>query len=164
MATPLDFTQQMNGAPGRVLTMLADPDYIVEKAERTGALEVDVDVAEYPDGRVTITCTRVLPAEVPAYASSFVGDRLTITEVQTWSAPDSSGGARATVTVDFHAPLSYTGTITLTGGPNASTLLNHGEFKASVPFVGGKVERVAEEMTRKYLGKESEVAEEWLAR
>lgn len=164
MATPLDFTQQMNGAPAQVLTMLADPDYVIEKAERTGALEVDVDVAEYPDGRVTITCTRILPAEVPAYASSFVGDRLTVTEVQAWSAPDADGSAHAVVTVDFHAPLSYTGTITLTGGSDSSTLANRGEFKASVPFVGGKVERVAEEMTRKYLGKESEVAAEWLSR
>lgn len=164
MATRLEYDQQMPADPQRLLTLLADPDYVIAKAERTGATEVDVEVAEHPDGRVVITSTRSMPAEVPAYATAFVGESLTVTEVQEWSAPDASGSATATVNVDFHAPLAYTGTITLTGSASGSTLANRGEFKANVPFVGGKVERVAEEMTRKYLAKEAAVAAEWLSR
>ncbi len=162
MATKLDYDQRLSASPAQVREVLLDPDYVRAKAERTGAFDITVDVTMQSDGRATITCTRSMPAEVPSYATAFVGEHLTITEVQEWSAPDASGAATAVVTVDFHAPLAYRGTITLTGDGSTSTLANRGEFKANVPFVGGKVERVASEMTEKYLAKETQVASEWL--
>lgn len=163
MATTLQYDQVLTAAPLRVRAVLLDPAYVRAKAERTGAFDIEVDVTHQPDGRATVTCTRSMPAEVPSYATAFVGENLTITEVQEWSAPDASGAATAAVTVDFHAPLAYRGTIDLTGDESTTTLANRGEFKASVPFVGGKVERVASEMTEKYLTKETEVAMEWLS-
>ena len=63
----------------------------------------------------------------------------------------------------FDSPLAYRGSISLTPTDDGVTLHNEGDFKASVPFVGGKVERVAAEMTQKYLAKEVTVGEEWLA-
>ena len=71
--------------------------------------------------------------------------------------------ATAQVDVSFNAPLAYRGQIALAPGGSGCVATNTGDFKANVPFVGGKVERVAEEMTRKYLAKESDVAREWLA-
>jgi hypothetical protein len=164
MATRLEYDQSLPAEPARVRAVLQDPEYVRAKAERTGAFDISVDVREHPDGGVTITCTRSMPAEVPSYATAFVGEHLTVTEVQEWSAPGPNGESSAKVTVDFHAPLAYTGTIDLTAAGSSSTLANRGEFKASVPFVGGKVEKVAAEMTQKYLGKETQVATEWLAR
>lgn len=163
MATRLEFQQQFPASAPTVLTMLRDPAYVLAKAERTGAFDIKVDVAEQADGSVVVTSTRSMPAEVPSYATAFVGEHLTITEVQTWSAPAADGAAHAEVTVDFHAPLTYRGTIDLSPGGSACTLDNRGEFKASVPFVGGKVEKVAAEMTQKYLAKETEVGTAWLA-
>lgn len=164
MATALSYDQAMPADPARVRALLVDPDYVRAKAERTGAFDITVEVLDQPDGRTTVTSTRSMPAEVPSYATAFVGEHLTITEVQDWSPAGPDGSATAQVTVDFHAPLAYAGTITLTGDAQGSALANRGEFRANVPFVGGKVERVAEEMTRKYLAKESDVAAEWLAR
>lgn len=162
MATTLEYDQQLPAGASRVLALLQDPEFVRAKAERTGAFDISVDVTRHPDGRVTITSTRSMPAEVPSYATAFVGEHLTVTETQEWSAPDASGDCTAQVTVDFHAPLSYVGTIDLTGSDDSTTLRNRGEFKASVPFVGGKVERVAAEMTQKYLAKETAVATERL--
>jgi hypothetical protein len=162
MATSLSYDQAVPGDPVRVLALLVDPDYVRAKAERTGAFDIEVEVVGHPDGRTTVTSTRSMPAEVPSYATAFVGEHLTVTEVQEWSPLGPDGTATAQVSVDFHAPLAYAGTITLGGDAGGSTLANRGEFRASVPFVGGKVERVAEEMTRKYLAKESDVASEWL--
>jgi len=163
MATSLDCTQQFPGSPAEVLAMIRDPAYVAAKAERTGAFDIEVAVEERPDGGVTISCTRSMPAEVPSYATAFVGEHLTITEVQQWSALSADGTASAEVSVDFHAPLDYVGTITLSASAGGTALVNRGRFKASVPFVGGKVERVAAEMTEKYLAKEAEVGTAWLA-
>lgn len=164
MATRLEYDQSLPADPARIMAILQDPEYVRAKAERTGAFDISVAVDERPDGSVTITCTRSMPAEVPSYATAFVGEHLTVTEIQEWSAPGPSGESSARVSVDFHAPLAYTGTIDLTGSGSTSTLANRGEFKASVPFVGGKVEKVAAEMTQKYLAKETVVATEWLTR
>jgi hypothetical protein len=48
--------------------------------------------------------------------------------------------------------------------PDGTRVSNSGSFKASVPFVGGKVERVAADQTERYLAKEVTVGSEWLAR
>jgi hypothetical protein len=37
-----------------------------------------------------------------------------------------------------------------------------GELKASIPFMGGKVENLAKEQTERYLRKEQEFALTWL--
>lgn len=162
MATTLEYDQQLPADAPRVLALLQDPEFVRAKAERTGAFDISVDVTSHPDGRVSITSTRSMPAEVPSYAAAFVGEHLTVTETQVWAAPEPSGNCTAQVTVDFHAPLSYVGTIDLTGSDGTTTLRNRGTFSASVPFVGGKVERVAAEMTQKYLAKETAVATERL--
>lgn len=162
MGTRLTYDQVIPGDPVRARALLLDPEFMRAKAERTKAFDITVSVVEHEDGSATATNSRSMPAEVPSYATAFVGDHLTITEVQEWSAPAPDGSCRARVTVDFHAPLTYTGEIVLTGQGSSTTLANSGEFKASVPFVGGKVERVAADMTEKYLAKEAEVAAEWL--
>ena len=164
VATALRYEQHFSADPATVMAMLRHPDYVREKGERTGSTEVTVDVAEAPDGGVVITSTRTMPAEVPSYAAPFVGDSITITETQTWTAPAQDGSARAAVTVEFDSPLAYRGTISLSPVADGVAMSNEGEFKASVPFVGGKVERVAAEMTEKYLAKEATVGAEWLSR
>ena len=164
MATSFTFDQEFTADPATVMTMLRDPGYVTSKAERTGGHDVTVEVTETPDGGVTISSTRTMPADVPSYAKSFVGDSLTITEVQVWGPLAADGSAAAAVTVDFHAPISYKGSITMSAAGDGTRLTNAGEFKASVPFVGGKVERVAADQTQRYLNKELQVGAEWLAR
>jgi hypothetical protein len=164
VATKLEYEQEFPADPATVLAMLRDPAYVQEKGERTGSHDITVDVTETEGGGVVIACTRSMPAEVPSYAAPFVGDSITITETQTWSALGADGSASATVVVEFNSPLAYSGTITLTAGGSGSTVLNEGAFKASVPFVGGKIERVAAEMTEKYLMKETAVGSDWLTR
>ncbi len=164
MATRLDFTQEFPGDPAAVLAMLRDPDYVREKGERTGSHDIAVEVTDTADGGCVITSTRTMPANVPSFAAPFVGDTITLTEVQTWGAPAADGSASAAVTVEFNSPIAYRGTIVLSVGPSGATARNEGEFKAGVPFIGGKVERVAAEQTERYLAKEVVVSAEWLAR
>jgi len=164
VATKFEQEQQFDSPPAAVMAMLRDPDYIRLKCDRTGSLKTEVDVAETPDGRVVLTCTRVLPANVPSAAKKFVGDTITVTETQTWTPPAADGSASATGTVEFSAPLSFTATVTLAGSGAGTLVRTTGSFKAGIPFIGGTIEGVAVDMTTKYLNVEQTVGNEWLAR
>ena len=161
MAKEFTYRQTFGSDPVTVFAMLRNPDYVQAKCAATGSLETTVDVHEASDGSVTITSTRVLPAEVPAAARKFVGETISATETQTWSAPATDGSRSADVTVDFSGPLAFSGSLALRPSANGSEVLTEGSFKASVPFVGGTIESVAAEQTARYLGAEERVAAEW---
>ena len=160
MSTKFTYEQAFSSDPASVLALMCNADFVRAKAEATAGTDIQVDITDSASG-ARVSSTRSLPADVPSYAAPFVGDSLTITEVHEWR-PDSDP-AVADVTVDFHAPLSYRGTLTLTPTGDGTVAEHRGEFKASVPFVGGKVEKVAAEQTERYLAKETEVAAAWLA-
>lgn len=164
MATSFEHTQTFASDPATVMAMLRDPDYIRLKCDRTGSLSTTVDVVDGPDGGVVLTSTRVLPAKVPSAAKAFVGETLTVTEVQTWGPLAEDGSATATGSVDFGAPMAFSATITLTASGTSTVVHTAGSFKASVPFVGGQIERGAAEQTAKYLTVEEQVGNAWLSR
>lgn len=161
MAKEFTYRQSFGANPVQVFSILTNEEYVEAKCAATGSLETTVEVHEGADGSVTITSTRVLPAEVPAAARKFVGETITATETQIWSPPASDGSRTAEVTVDFSGPLSFTGRLALRPFSDGSEVLTEGSFKASVPFVGGTIESVAAEQTARYLGAEERVAAEW---
>lgn len=163
VATKFEHEQQFNGEPVAVMAMLRDPDYIRTKCDRTGSLKTDIEVAAAADGGVTLTITRVLPADVPAVAKKFVGDTITVTETQVWTGPANDGSATATGTVDFSAPLSLTVLMSLALTGSGTLVRTSGSIKASVPFVGGTIESSASDLMTKYLNVEQSVGNEWLA-
>ena len=161
MAKEFTYRQSFGSDPGTVFAMLRDPEYVQAKCAATGSLQTTVDVAEGSDGSVTITSTRVLPADVPAAARKFVGETISATETQVWSPPATDGSRTAQVSVDFSGPLSFTGKLALRPSSDGSEVITEGSFKASVPFVGGTIESVAAEQTARYLGAEERVAAQW---
>ena len=87
-----------------------------------------------------------------------------MTETQIWTPPAPDGSRTATITVDFSAPMTFSGTLHLSPGDQATTTITtRGKFTASVPFIGGKIEKVAAEQTQRYLVAEERVGNEWLA-
>jgi len=150
-------TQEYASASDVVLAMLTNENYARIRAERTGALEVTVDRVESPNG-ITLNIERVLPAKVPGFAKSLVGEVIRIDEEQVWSA------ASATFRATFSAPMSVTGTITVEAvGPSTTLVRTDAEVRASVPLVGGKLEGLAREQFERYLSAEIEIAKDWLA-
>ena len=162
MAKEFTYKQSFGSDPVAVFTMLRDPEYVQAKCAATGSLETTADVSEAADGAVTITSSRVLPAEVPDIARKFVGETISATETQVWSAPGTDGSRTADVTVDFSGPLSFSGRLALRPFGDGSEVVTEGSFKASVPFVGGTIESVAADQTARYLGAEERVAAEWM--
>ncbi len=161
MGTQLQFVQVYPADPAQVLNMVSNSDYITARAKATGALTVTHTRNDGADGSIDLVIVRALPAEMPSYAKSIVGDTLTITEHQVWGvATERSCDGR--FEVQFSAPLTFKGTVQMTFDGSHTTVVTAGEIKAAVPFVGGKVERLALEQTERYLRKEEDFGKEWL--
>ena len=161
MSTQFAFTQSFPSDPEQTFRMFTDTAYIEAKCAATGSMRTTAEVVEDPTGSVTITSTRVLPAEVPAVAKSFVGETIDVTEVQTWTAPDADGARTATVRVSFSGPLSFQGTMALHAHAGGTAVRTEGSFKAKVPFVGGQIEEVAAAQTERYLRAEEAIGSTW---
>jgi hypothetical protein len=161
MAKEFTYRQSFDGGPLTVFAMLRDPEYVQAKCDATGSLETTAEVSDASDGTVTIVSTRVLPAQVPDVARKFVGDTISATETQVWSAAAPDGSRTATVEVEFSGPLGFTGTLSLRPAGQGTEVVTEGKFKASVPFVGGTIESEAAKQTERYLGAEERVAKEW---
>jgi hypothetical protein len=142
--------------------MVCDPDYITQRATATGALTVSHTRTDREDGTVDLVIVRTLPADMPSFARSIVGETLTITEHQIWG-PAQERSCDGQFDVQFSAPLTFKGTVQMNYDGSSTTVVTAGEIKAAVPFVGGKVERLALEQTERYLRKEEEFARLWLA-
>lgn len=161
MATKIDFTQQFAADPASVRAMLTDDAYARLRAERTGAISVDVSIEDQSDGGVTVTIARALPADVPSFAKSFVGETLKVDETYAWPA-SSDGTGSASFSAAFSAPITFRGHVTIEADGDGTVVRTHGEIKASVPLVGGKVEGFAKESMERYLRAEQKVGTEWL--
>jgi len=162
VGTKFEQAQAYTADPLTVMEMLRDPAFVELKCQRTGSRETTVEITDGSDGTVTISTVRVLPANLPAVAKPFVGETLTVTEVQVWSAPGQDGTRTAEVTVGFSAPITFKADMTLASDGEASVVTTRGEFTANVPFVGGKIENVAVGETARYLNVEEKVGHEWL--
>ncbi|MDO8732791.1 MAG: DUF2505 domain-containing protein [Actinomycetota bacterium] len=163
MGTQLQCNQVYSASPGDVLSMVCNADYITERAKATGALTVTHTRTDSSEGSIDLVIVRTLPADMPSYARSIVGETLTITEHQNWRPADASS-CNGSFEVQFSAPLTFRGTVLMTFDGKRTTVLTTGELKAAIPFVGGKVERLALEQTERYLNKEQEFANGWLLR
>jgi hypothetical protein len=162
MATTLDFSQTYDAQPSAVRAMITDADFITQRAMRTGSTTVDSEVIDEAGGGTTVIVTRTMPANVPSYAKSFVGETLTVTERQEWTVPEADGTGTAVATAELSAPIAFTGSMSITSDGSVTTVRTFGEYKASIPFVGGKVEEMAMEQTLRYLAKEQEIGRDWL--
>lgn len=162
MGTDFTVMQTYTASPERVHAMLTDEKFVTFRAENTGALSSTSSVTAGADGACTVLSARVLPANVPSFAVKMIGETLTVTETQNWPALSASGTASVPVKVEFSAPISFSGTMSLAPAGDGTQITVTGTFKASIPFIGGKVEQLAKETTEKYLAKENKLGEQWL--
>ena len=161
MATHLSAHLALPADPAGAFALLTDPAYVEEVAVATGGHDVAVSVTPGDDGGATVVSARTLPANLPSYAKAFVGETISLTETRVYSAPAADGSRDGTFDVDFGStPISISGSLRLAPEGDASGLAIEVEIKASVPFVGGKVEGVASGWIEKFVAKEEKVAAE----
>jgi len=164
MATPLTSRLTFAADPAGAFALVTDPGYVDEVAVATGGQDVEVTVTPTDDGGATVVSVRSLPADVPSYARALVGDSVRLTETRVIGPAAADGSREGTVSVSFAgAPVTMEGTLALHGDAGASAVDVAMSIKASVPFVGGKIEKFCAEQIERALAKEEEVAATRLA-
>jgi hypothetical protein len=125
-----------------VFALISDEKFRIGAAEKTGGLNVTAAVAA--DGEATkVTLQRTQPATVPDFVKKFIGDAVTVKQVEAWSAPDAHGTRKAKLTMKVAGqPAGFDGTATLKNAGRGAEFIVSGEVKVSVPFIGKKVEPV----------------------
>jgi hypothetical protein len=138
--------------------MLTDPAFRRAVFESQDATSVEVTITGTTEsGTVTIDYTQPT-AGVPSFAKKLVGDGVRIVQREQWT------GDKADLHVSIPGrPGEMTGTIALTeaGGTTRETV--DCEISVHMPLVGGKIERLIQEMLLKALRNEGRVGREWLA-
>ena len=157
--------EELAGTVDEVHALFTDPAFQEAKCLATtdDANHFSVDVAAGTAGERVRTERHLKSHGLPDVARSFVGEHLTIIEVQDWSGP-ASDGSRESV-VDMHvkgAPLTLKGTLRLVPSGAGTVKLLDAELKAHVPFIGGKIERAAAEPINAAIGIETDLLREWL--
>jgi hypothetical protein len=161
----IERTMNYDITPDEVVAMSCDPAFQERKCEDAGALSWNVRVTPQDDGSTEISTRRKLPTVgFPSLLRKMLPEGMTSTELITWAAP--AGNTRtATLKVDFHgAPTSMHGRIevrpTASGGASVHVTA---EFKASVPLIGGKVEKLASPIILDVIDSEQKTGTAWLA-
>lgn len=87
---------------------------------------------------------------------------LVVEREQTWKASGTGYAGNATASVQG-VPGEITAKTSLIGEGEQTTLVNSGQVKVRLPFVGGKLETVIAEQVTKLLEREAEFVAKWLA-
>jgi hypothetical protein len=150
-----------------VFAMLTDAAFQERKCAATGALESEVEIEPFSDGGATIRTQRRMPTDqVPDYARTFIGRTLYIVEVDDWAAPGPDGAREGSVVVEIKgAPIRFAGSLTLgPGGTDGTGTVEaiDGDIKASVPLIGGRMERALEPALKAAIRVEEREGRAWL--
>lgn len=150
--------------PTRAFAALTDPELLSHLAESMLALDHTVSVEPDDDGAI-VTVDRDMPTDsIPSTFRGMLGDRVKVIETQRWSAPSADGSRRADLDLDLVGlPLRYTGTITLDGSAGTQTRMSiTGNLKASVPLIGGNVEKATAPVLSAAMDVEARESAKWV--
>lgn len=149
--------------PATVFAMLTDEEYIGRKAKAANAIRHEATVTRDGD-QVTIRLLRVMPPDVPDFVRRFVGESIDLEQTDIWRPAQPDGSREGTISIDMvGAPVTMRGEMSLqpTGASSIATI--EGKIKASVPFVGGKIEEAVRDGLLEAATREEQVAQAWLS-
>ena len=102
--------------------------------------------------------------KLPDYIQKFVGETISIRQVEEWSpaAGDGSRTARVRLTIKGQ-PASMDGTAAIRPAGSASIEVVEGDVKVAIPLLGRKIEPEIVKVIEAALRIEQRVGEEWIA-
>lgn len=141
-----------------VLAMVQDPAYWDRVAEATGALSSATTVTGSGEDVQVVTDQQQAVVGVPSFAKKFVGDSTRAIITARWK------GTQASYVVETPGkPTSMSGTVAVSARGDGAVVTYDLEVKASVPLIGGKLEKLVCDLTGEGFDKEHTVGQAWLA-
>jgi hypothetical protein len=143
----------------KVFGAMVDETYLRDRLAAIGGTNAALMSFDSTGERTSYQLKQGVPAEhVPSAVKAVLGGDLVIQRTETWAA----GVGTVEVAVS-NVPGRLEGSFTLLDNGSGSKLTLSGEIKVSIPFVGGKIEKLIAEQVAVLLDKESEFTSQWLA-
>ena len=145
--------------PADVHAMLADPAFREKVCTSQHAVRHEVTITPGASGMVVVVDQTLPGRGIPSFAKKVIGDEIQIVQTEQWSGETGAG-------LDLglpHKPAKVDGRIDLaeTGSGTVETV--SGEVKVSLPFIGGKLEKLIADMLGAAIRNEERVGRRWLA-
>jgi Protein of unknown function (DUF2505) len=149
--------------PVTVFAMFTDEAYLARKAGATGAVRHEASVTRLGD-HVTVRLLRVMPPDVPDFLRGFVGETIDLDQIDVWQPASSDGSRTGSIRIEMGgAPVQLTGGMTLVGTAAATAATIDARVKASIPLVGGRIEKAVHDAVVHAARIEEQVGRAWLA-
>ena len=143
----------------KVYGAMVDETYLRDRLASIGGPGAALVTFSSTDERTSYQLKQGVPAEhVPSAVKAVLGGDLVIQRTETWAA-----GAGTVEVAVGGVPGRLDGSFTVLDNGSGSKLTLSGEVKVSIPFVGGKIEKLIAEQVAVLLDKESEFTSQWLA-
>jgi len=163
VSTKLTNTDPYPATPDQLMAMMQDPDYLTGKYTALGDVKFDVKTHDVHDNGVNIVVDREIPSNLPGFAKKIMGETNHMVQSETWR---KDGDAyTAAINIDSPGkPIQIHGDMRISAvSDTESHWVVNFDIKASIPLVGGKLEKVVEDETKQTLVKEFEFNKSWLA-
>lgn len=148
----------------RVHRLLSDEDFVRDKIAAAGASPCQVDIDDSEAGLTIVARVKMPTDEVPPALRSIVGPTLDIRLVEAWQVPTSPSELLGSISVDIAgAPVQVAGRMRLGDTGTQSRQEVRGDITASVPLLGGPIERAAHEAVMATIDGQRRVARTYLA-
>jgi hypothetical protein len=166
----VDVPMSYPASPHAVVAMLVDRAYQERKCAALDARHVRIaihpDTATYPDTATpTVVADRVMPPYgAPDVIRAMVPSGIRVVETVSWAPAARDGSRAAAIRLDFpHHPLMLRGTLSLVRADGGTRATVAGQLRAAVPFMAGRVERMAAKLIVRAITIEHGVGRDWLA-
>lgn len=126
----------------RMFALVTDPAFLRRRAEAIGEKEVVVEVDRNQGGQLTIQIAREVEQSLPSFMKKLFSGRQRLVDRQTWSSQGAAQISDWTVQLGEGKRIQLRGRLTL--APGAAGGCDYTESfsaSASIPLVGGRVEK-----------------------
>ncbi len=160
----LNATTTVPHSVDRVAAVFIDEDFLRHTSELVGGSLESFVIDGDPAGAFSTTTVRTIPTtRMPDIARKFVGDSLTVTQLEKWESPAADGSRHSSISLKVAgAPLDVSAAQRLVADGAGTRIELSGNVTSSVPFLGGKIAEAAEPMVGKALNIQANQAQAWL--
>ena len=163
MSQKVSNTDRYAATPDQMIEMMAKPDYLTAKYDALGDIEFKVEEQEPSDGSLALKVSRTVSANLPDLAKKVLGETNDLIQSETWS---TNGDTKtAEIVIDSPGkPVKIHGTAEIKPvGAGECDYTVKFEIKASVPLVGGKIEKMVATETKENFVKEKAFNDSFLS-